>query len=91
MNLHLEMYDLETSEKLAQSNVTYALNFSDSKDRGFKYLLSWLYSCVRGIRVKKLTAIELRIQFFAPLENQHEVFEGFDREVFNEKAGAFLI
>ena len=91
MNIHLEMFDLETSEKLAQGNGTYVLNFKDAKDAGFRFILMWVYSCVRGIRIKNLNAIELRIQFLAPPEAQHDMFEGFDREKFNKDAGAFLV
>ena len=90
MNIHLEMFDLETSEKLAQGNGTYVLNFKDAKDAGFRFILMWVYSCVRGIRIKKLNAIELRIQFLAPPQSQNDMFDGFDYNLFKKDSELHL-
>lgn len=90
MNIHLEMFDLETSERLAQGNGTYVLNFKDAKDAGFRFILSWIYSCVRGIRIKNMNAIELRIHFIAPCEKQSDMFEGVDTPSFAKDASNLL-
>ena len=90
MNLKLEMFDLETNERLAHRYCQYELNFDNKDDRGFQTLVSWCRSCVRGIRIKHMAAIELRIQFLDDV-TQEDLFGGISREEFNKKAGAFLV
>lgn len=90
MNLKLEMIDLETNEKLAHRYCQYECNFNNKDDRGFQTFVSWCRSCVRGIRLKNMVAIELRIQFISDV-TQEDLFGGITRDEFNEKAGAFLV
>ena len=51
MNLRFQMIDTDTGEILATSYCNYALNFADKKDTGFRKILAWCQSAVRGIRL----------------------------------------
>lgn len=90
MNLKIEMYDMETNELLAHRYCEYQCNFMDKNDSGFKTLLAWCRSAVRGVRVKHLPAVELKIQFLEPTP-QPDLFGGVSRDKFNEQAEAFLV
>lgn len=90
MNIKLEMKDLETGDLLAHRCCEYECNFDCKDDRGFKTLLAWCRSCVRGIRVKHFSAIQLRIEFLASTDCT-DLFCDMTREEFNEKANAFLV
>lgn len=63
MNLSLEMIDSSTGEILACSKRSYALSFATKNDAGFRYLMEWCMSSVRGIRLAKHDSIQLRITF----------------------------
>lgn len=63
MNLTLTMIDSSTGEILARSNKNYALSFATKNDAGFRYLMEWVMSSVRGIRCAHHDSIELRINF----------------------------
>ena len=57
------MLDIDTGELLAHSDCNYACNFNDKKDVGFRKILAWAQSCVRGIRIKKHKRIALIVGF----------------------------
>ena len=63
MNLRFQMIDTDTGEILATSYCNYALNFADKKDTGFRKILAWCQSAVRGIRRNGHDGIELRVFF----------------------------
>lgn len=65
MNLRFQMIDCDTGELLATRYCNYNMNFGDKNDTGFRKVLAWVESCVRGIRQKKANNIELRIGFCA--------------------------
>lgn len=64
MDLAFKMIDVDTGEIVASSHCNYALNF-DRQDVGFKKILAWAQSCVRGIRTNKAKNLELRIGFLS--------------------------
>ena len=61
MNLEFQMIDIQTGEILARSKKTYACNFAVSNDAGFRTMMQWCQSCVRGVRKTEHKEIELRI------------------------------
>ena len=84
------MVDTDTGEILAHRYANYVLNFNSPDDAGFKTLLSWCQSCVRGIRIKGHKNLDLNIHF-ADDPCHEDLFCGMNREEFNNKAKAFLV
>ena len=90
MNLKLQMVDTDTGEILAHSYHNFALNFNNKSDAGFRCLLAWCQSCVRGIRIKGRKNLDLNIHFAEEVASE-DLFCGMNREEFNDKAAAFLV
>lgn len=90
MNIRLQMVDTDTGEILAHMYHNYALNFNCKDDAGFRCLLAWCQSCVRGIRINGKKNLDLNIHF-ADDNCTEDLFCGMSREEFNEKAKAFLV
>lgn len=63
MNLRFQMLDIDTGELLAHTDCNYVCNFNDKKDIGFRKVLAWAQSCVRGVRLKKHKRIALIVGF----------------------------
>lgn len=63
MNLDFQIIDVQTGEILARSKRTYACNFATSNDVGFRTMMQWCQSCVRGVRKTEHKELELRIYF----------------------------
>lgn len=63
MNLSVEMIDMNTGEVLGRKSANYVLNFATKNDAGFVFLMRWLQSCVRGVRLSDHKDIQLRVSF----------------------------
>lgn len=63
MNLEFTMVDVKTGEIFARSKKTFACNFAVSNDAGFRTMMQWCQSAVRGVRKSDHKEIELRIYF----------------------------
>lgn len=71
MNLKFQIIDTTTGEILAHRYANYACNFDDKNDVGFRKILAWAQSCVRGIRCNNVDSLELRIGFCAEKAPQY--------------------
>ena len=63
MNLEFQMIDVRTGEIIARSKKTFACNFATSNDAGFRTMMLWCQSAVRGVRKTDHKELELRIYF----------------------------
>ena len=90
MNLRLQIVDTDTGEILAHVYKNYALNFNCKDDAGFRCILAWCQSCVRGIRLNGKKNLDLNLHF-ADECCTGDLFCGMSREEFNKKAEAFLV
>ena len=63
MNLEFQMIDVQTGEIIARSKKTFACNFAVSNDAGFRTMMQWCQSAVRGVRKTEHKELELRIYF----------------------------
>lgn len=88
MNVHVDMIDMETGEILGRRSANYAFNFGVKDDAGFSFLLSWIQSCVRGIRVAKKNDLQLRIHFTD--EKQPQYLFGSSPDNLKEEASKIL-
>lgn len=84
------MIDVDTGELLAHRYCQYELNLCSKDDAGFKTLLAWCRSCVRGIRVKGHSNLALNILFCKDVTSE-ELFNGVSRDEFNKIAEAYLV
>lgn len=57
------MIDTDTGEVLCTCYKDYAMNFATKNDAGFRTLVEWCRSAVRGVRTTEHKNIELRFHF----------------------------
>ena len=81
MNIRVQMIDTDTGEILGTKYANYALNFGTKNDNGFVFIMRWVQSAVRGIRVAHHKSIELRIGFVEEKESLFIPFGMTDEEV----------
>ena len=63
MNLRFQMVDTDTGEILAHRYENLACNIGAPNDVGFKKIVDWAASCIRGVRTTEHKNIELRVGF----------------------------
>lgn len=78
MNVRVQMIDTDTGEILGTKYACYALNFETKFDKGFEFLMRWLQSSVRGVRVARHKGIELRVHFS---EEKESLFLPFNQSL----------
>ena len=63
MHLRLQMIDTDTGEIICTRYKEYACSFGVKNDAGFRVLMEWCMSAVRGVRTTDHKSIELRFHF----------------------------
>ena len=63
MHLRLQMIDTGTGEIICTRYKEYACSFGTKNDAGFRVLMEWCMSAVRGVRTTDHKSIELRFHF----------------------------
>lgn len=89
MNIRLQMIDTDTGEILATKCCNYVLSFATRNDSGFKLIMNWIHSCVRGVRISDHKSIELRVHFEQEKESLFLPF-GMSKEDSLKLAGEYV-